>query len=245
MQEIVYHSNFEIEEKYFWFIARNKIVNKIFSSICDIPNGSEVVDIGCGTGGFAKLLSEKYKVACMDAEPLALEYCKKRGLTDLNLCILKDFPKEGRNIKAAFMLDVIEHIENDKEVVKQVYDLLPKGGYFIASVPAYQWLWSHHDIMHMHYRRYNKSNFVNLLTSAGFGIQYSTYFNSFLLPAAVLKRFVDRFTGKAKEKNPPPVDEVSPFLNSLFTNIFSAEASFLPAVSFPFGLSIIVIARKM
>lgn len=244
MQEVVYHSNFSIEESYFWFLARNKIVSKIFKSICHLKKGDNVMDIGSGTGGFAKILSEDYKVTCLDTEPIALEYCKKRGLDDLHNCILADFQKGDRKIKAAFMLDVIEHIEKDAEVVSQVYDLLEPGGYFITTVPAYQWIWSHHDILHMHFRRYNKSNFQKLHKDAGFKILYASYFNTFLFLPAVLKRFLDKITNK-DFTNAPPVDEVSPTMNSLFTKIFSAEASFLPSFKFPFGISIIVISQKI
>jgi SAM-dependent methyltransferase len=243
MQEVVYHSNFSIEESYFWFLARNKIVNKVFQSITNLPKGDNVIDIGCGTGGFAKILSENYKVTCLDTEPIALEYCSKRGLSDLHNCILSDFQKGDRKLTAAFMLDVIEHIEDDKSVVKEVYDLLEPGGYFISTVPAYQWLWSYHDVMHMHYRRYNINNFSNLIQNAGFQVKYSSYFNTFLFPPAFLKRMLDK-TDPNDIKGKPPVDEVAPWMNKLFKSIFSAESSFLPNLSFPFGLSIIVVSQK-
>lgn len=244
MQEAVYHSNFDIEESYFWFLARNEILTKVIQKTTNLKQGDEVVDIGCGTGGFAQVLSNKFKVACIDTEPLALEYCKKRGLTDLHNCYLKDFDYSNRNIKAAFMLDVIEHIPDDKEVVSQVYDMLPEDGYFIATVPAYQWLWSHHDVVHMHYRRYNMGNFSDLIQNAGFKIMYSSYFNTFLFPPALLKRTMDRISGK-KAEGADPVDKVSPFLNTLFLKIFSAESAFIPSMSFPFGLSILVVAKKL
>lgn len=243
MQEVVYHSNFEIEETYFWFIARRKIVYKIFKKITGLPAGSQVIDIGCGTGGFAAELAREYKVAGLDMEPLALEYCRRRGLTDLHNTTVAGFPREGRNIRASFMLDVIEHIDDDLSVVKEVYDLLPAGGWMIATVPAYNWLWSRHDELHMHYRRHTRKSIRTLLEKAGFSIRYSSYFNTFLFPAAVAKRFLDKLTGKDKKHN-DPVDKVSDMMNRLFTGIFSAEAAFLPFIRFPFGLSVIVIAQK-
>jgi len=244
MQEVVYHSNFQIENSYFWFLARNKILMKAIGKVTDLKDGDQVLDAGCGTGGFASVLAEKFKVSCLDTQPLALEYCKKRGLNDLNQCLLHEFDFKSRNIKAIFMLDVIEHIENDKLVVKQAFEAMKPGTWFITTVPAYQWLWSHHDELHMHYRRYNMGNFSELLETAGWKIMYSTYFNSFLFPPAVAKRMVDKITGK-KPNQAEPVDKLSPAMNDVFTKIFTAEANFLPAVSFPFGLSILVISQKL
>ncbi len=243
MQEVVYHSNFEIEESYFWFLARNEILSKIINNNTSIKAYNNVADIGCGTGGFAKVLQDmKFNVTCIDTEELAIEYCKKRGLTDLYHGDLKSFLEiNNKKYQAAFMLDVIEHIPDDQEVVNQVYELLDNGGYFIAAVPAYQWLWSKHDEIHMHYRRYNKTNFQKLFKNAGFEIEYISYFNTYLFLPAVLKRFIDKITRNQSEK---PVEEVSSFINNLFFKIFKSEKSILGNKSLPFGLSLLLIAKK-
>lgn len=241
MQEVVYHTNFEIESTYFWFLARAKIILNVLKKIDSLNLGDSVIDIGCGTGGFAEELAKKYKVTCLDVSQTALDYCKKRGLEDLVHGEVKDFDKGSREIRAAFMLDVIEHIEDDQAVVNDVHDLLEKNGLFITTVPAYQWLWSEHDETHMHFRRYTKSNFKKLFKNAGFEIVHSSYYNSFLFPAVVAKRFLDKMTGTKKDS---PVDEVSNGLNSLFLKIFGFERHFLPSPGFPFGLSILLIAKK-
>lgn len=240
MQEQVYHANFQHENEYFWFIARNSIVYSAFKKHCKVGKGENVIDIGCGTGGFASMLNEEYDVTATDTEPLALEYAKKRGLEDLHLGTLDDFSSE-KVFKAGFMLDVIEHIEDDNRVVSQVYDLLPSGAWFVASVPAYQWMWSTHDEIHQHYRRYTMGSFVKLLKRNGFEIVHKSYLNTFLFPLALAKRVIDRFT-KGKEETPH--DEVSPILNSLFTKVFSSEKGLVNSIGLPFGLSILVIARK-
>ena len=242
MREVVYHTNYELEDSYWWFVARNYIIKELTKKFSNLKEGDTVLDIGCGTGGFAVGISDLYKPVCMDMSPIALEYCKKRGLTDLHQGVLADFPADSYNVQGAFMLDVIEHIEDDMQVINEVYDLLPEGGSFIATVPAYMWLWSRHDSMHMHYRRYTKSNFNQLLKEAGFNINFSSYFNTFLFPPAVMKRIFDKIAGEKGEYK--PVDDVSPALNKIFTKIFKSEASLLKSVRFPFGVSIITIAVK-
>lgn len=243
MEEIVYHTNYELENTYWWFLARNEIVLNAIKNIAKIGSGEEILDIGCGTGGFAGFLSKEYKVICLDTSPLAIDYCKKRGLNNLFLCPLADFPKSKWNVKSAIMLDVIEHIKDDAEVVRQVFDLLPSGGKLIATVPAYQALWSKHDEVHMHYRRYNKNQIAELFVKCGFSVEYVSYSNSFLFPLALLKRYFDKLSQSDKSEY-VPVDRVSKLANWAFHKIFSFERHFQPVISFPFGLSVIIIGHK-
>jgi len=243
MEEIVYHTNYQLEDSYWWFVARNRLVKKVFGKICNISKGETILDAGCGTGGFAKVMSENYKVYCLDTSALALGYCKKRGLTNLVNSTLGNFKSDGLNIKAVLMLDVVEHIEDDREVVSQVYNHLAEGGYFVATVPAYQWMWSGHDNLHMHYRRYNRKNFNELLVNCGFSIEYSSYFNTLLFPVAFAVRMIEKIF--RLKKNRTGVDVVPGFINETLKNIFGFESVILPGCRFPFGLSILTIARKI
>lgn len=243
MQEIVYHENYRLEESYWWFIARSTILLKIINKVCKFDNNANILDAGCGTGGFAEKMSAHANVICLDTSAIALEYCHKRGLTDTHQCILSEFDKSNRRIDGITMLDVIEHIEDDYGVVRDAYSLVDKGGYLIATVPAYQWLWCKHDEIHMHYRRYNMQSISKVIESAGFKIRYASYFNTFLFLPAILKRFLDKLTG-ADKTNTNPIEPVPDILNKWFKNIFGWESKFLPKIKFPFGLSIVIIAEK-
>ncbi|MDQ1266801.1 MAG: hypothetical protein QG635_1954 [Bacteroidota bacterium] len=244
MEEIVYHTNYRLEDTYWWFLARNEIIGKIIEKITSLEKGEQILDAGCGTGGFSKYLSKKYDVICLDFSETALDYCRRRGLTKLYKTTISEFPKEQFNIKAVTMFDVVEHVDDDAGFLRQAYNALPEGGWIISTVPAYMWLWSRHDDVHQHKRRYTISGFRNLVENGGFKIEYSSYFNFFLFLPAVLKRFLDDKLHKEK-KNESPVDEVSPFVNRLFKAVFTFEKFFLPALKFPFGLSIALVARKI
>lgn len=245
MQEVVYHTNFQLEDNYWWFKSRNEILKKTVEYFCNLNKDFNLLDVGCGTGGFAAKLLDKCNVIGIDTSETALDYAKKRGLTNLHNCLLSDFPKEKYSkINAITMLDVIEHIENDYEVVKDAYKLLENDSYFIASVPAYQWLWSRHDEIHMHYRRYSISQIKKVIENAGFKIIYSSYFNSILFFPAIFKRFIDKITGSDK-KQTSPIDEVPDFINKLFTGIFNLELNWIPKMKVPFGLSIVIVAKKV
>lgn len=240
MQDIVYHTNFEIESDYWWFVARNKIVKKFAEKFSSLQKGDYVLDVGCGTGGFAELFAKDFNVLCLDTSPIALEYCRKRGLRNLFHTTIEEFPKGKFKIKTIFMLDVIEHIENDINVLKSAYDLLEAGGTLMITVPAYRWLWSRHDEIHMHKRRYTRNQIYELLKLAGFQVKFLSYFNFFLFFPAVIKRVLI----KKKEENIEPVEPVSNFMNKILLNVFLAEKFFLSFFRFPFGLSILAVAQK-
>jgi SAM-dependent methyltransferase len=247
MQEIVYHTQFVQEDKYWWFVARNQIVKELINYYAPELKGKTILDVGCGTGGFSKLISNEYDVICLDTSEIALEYCKQRNLNNLFLGTIDEFEPGNSKISATLFLDVIEHIDDDKSVVKRANEILEKDGYLIATVPGYQWLWSNHDIIHMHKRRYTKKRFNNLLEESGFRIIFSSYFNSFLFFPAVLKRFYDNIMNNEKTSNNPEADviePVSPFINKLFLRVFAFEKHILTKTSLPFGLSIFTIAKK-
>ena len=206
--------------------------------------GASIIDIGCGTGGFASdLMQDGFNVIGLDTSETALKYAKKRGINELHQTTLDKFPKNRFKLDAACALDVIEHIKDDKAFLADVASVLDAGSWFIATVPAYQWLWSKHDEVHMHFRRYTKNEISSLIENAGFKIKYATYFNSFLFLPAVLKRFKDKLTG-AEKKQTEPVEEVSESTNKALHKIFASEKNVLPNIKFPFGLSILVIAKK-
>ncbi len=243
MKDIAYHTNYRLEDNYWWFLARRQIVRDLIERNIPISESEYVIDIGCGTCGMAKFLSEKFNVIALDKSELAAEYCKKRGIKDVYLTELADFPNDKYKIKVATILDVIEHIEDDKNIASQLFDFLPDGSWLVASVPAYQFLWSYHDEVHKHYRRYTKAKIVNLLKSSGFTIKYSSYFNTLLFPIALLKRFIDIIT-QVDKKNEYAIEVVPNFVNKLFTKIFASESKLMKFMRFPFGLSIIIIAKK-
>lgn len=248
MQEIVYHTQFVQEDTYWWFVARNKIVKELIKYFCPELKGKTILDVGCGTGGFSKLLLEDFNVICLDTSEIALEYCKQRNLNNLFHGTLDEFNPGNSIISATLFMDVIEHIDDDNAVVAKAFEILENKGYLIATVPAYQWLWSNHDVIHMHKRRYTKKGFNILLQNAGFNIVFSSYFNFFLFIPAVLKRFYDNAMNNASYSSNPEsevIEPVSPLMNKVFLKIFSYEKNILSKTALPFGLSIFTIARKI
>jgi len=112
----------------------------------------------------------------------------------------------------------------------------------VITVPAYPWLWSAHDELNHHKRRYTRSQLLSLLKSAGLQIHTFTFFNSFLFPLAAGIRLAQKILhlSESQDLKMPP-----PWLNRLLTEIFAAEAYLIPRFSLPFGLSLLAVASPM
>lgn len=129
------------------------------------------------------------------------------------------------------MFDVLEHVANNSEALEALKPFLSSRGKIIITVPAYQWLFSVHDKNLGHYRRYTRGGLSRLLSEHGLTVIYSGYMNTFLFPLMMLARVLN-LSGTG----------IPGFgLNRIFTAIYSAESIFVPAVSFPFGGSVVAV----
>ena len=140
-------------------------------------------------------------------------------------------------------LDVIEHIQDDLGVIEAIKRALRPGGVAIITVPAYQWMWGVQDEVAHHFRRYTMSSITDTIKKSGnFKIVRKTYLNTFLfLPIAIVRILSKWFNLKERESD---FDISNRLINSLFYFIFNLETYFLKLVSFPFGVSILLVLKK-
>ena len=139
------------------------------------------------------------------------------------------------------LLDVLEHIEDDKQSLIELSKLLNPNGKILITVPAMQWLWSKHDVNHHHYRRYTKSSLQEVAKSADLLVVSNNYFNFILFPLAVIKRFSDRWMNRENEsveKTPPKI------INRVFCILFGLERHIVTRISMPVGLSLCMVLSK-
>jgi hypothetical protein len=137
------------------------------------------------------------------------------------------------------VLDVVEHIEDDVAALEAMAKRLKPGGTILITVPAHQWMWSAHDVVNHHKRRYSKATLIAALERAGLKWRKLGYFNSLLFPAAVAARLAGKITGKDDSDDSPPAKP----LNAIFEKIFGLERHLVGRVPLPPGLSLIVLAQ--
>lgn len=229
-------SNFE--KKHWWFRGRKRIINMFLNKL-KLNINSNILEIGCGTGVNLDQLSNFGTVYALEPSEDAIYYIRKKKLSNINL--RKGKCPEDLDYEEKFdlvcMFDVLEHIEKDKETIEKISKILKINGRILLTVPAYQWLFSKHDIKLMHKRRYTLNNLKKLITNQELSIEYSTYFNTFLFPFAVIERIVRKFI-YIDEKNPNMI------INFIFEKIFILEKYLLKIFRFPFGLSLLMIIKK-
>ncbi len=241
MENFLYPHFFEIENEHWWFIARQKILWEVMEKKLQLPKGARLLDVGCGTGAILEMFSKKYETYGQDVSQQAIEFCGKRGLGNLFCGTLDQLPVPPNGFDIVTALDVIEHIEDDLGVLKQMSTLLSPTGRLVITVPAFPSLWSAHDIVTHHKRRYVKSTLRAVLTQAGFRVEHISYFNFFLFPVAAVRRMLARATHSRDARD---LEVPRRSVNTILRWIFEAEKYILSLTSFPFGLSLLAFARK-
>lgn len=241
-----YDNCFDLEENSFWFRHRN---NCLIAVIKKYSKDNCFFDIGGGNGFVAKGL-ENNQITSILIEPgkRGVLNAKKRDLENIFCGTLNDLSGLAGQIPSIGTFDVIEHIEDDKEFIKEIHTMLVKDGTFFVTVPAFQNLWSDEDVDAGHYRRYNLKSIKELLTQNGFEIIYSTYFFSFLLFPIFLIRALPsklKIRNNSKSKTQKEHNQNNRFIGKIMNSIWKWELNRIShQKSIPFGTSCLIVAKK-
>lgn len=239
-----YNILFAIENKHFWFRARNRIIiwalKRFFSSTVHF------IEIGCGTGYVLEAIRKALPEAEISGSDLfreALFFTKKRVPTAaLFQMDATDIPFENEyDVIGAF--DVLEHIDNDQKVLHCFNNALNDSGGIILTVPQHPFLWSNYDTQSCHVRRYTRKELLEKVKRAGFDIVFASSFVSFLFPFLLISRKKTRTSMDnliSFESN-----KIAAILNFVFELIMTAELLFIRiGVALPFGGSLLLIGKK-
>lgn len=233
-----------LEAGNFWFRSRNALV--IWALGKYFPQARTLLEIGCGTGYVLSGIKRAFpdlELSGSEVFSAGLSFAAKR-LPDGQLFQMdaRQIPfREEFDVIGAF--DVLEHIGEDEQVLSQMYQATRAGGGILITVPQHPFLWSRVDEYARHVRRYRVAELRNKVTRAGFRVSRITSFVSLLLPLLMLSRSKDRFA--TKELDPHAEFNISPPVNVGLGKILDLERTAIRAgVSFPFGGSLLLVARR-
>ena len=243
MQEHTYSIMYEVEGRHWWFVGRRKIIAAFVERICrDLgKRRPRILDVGCGTGANIQMLSNFGTTEGVDVSSEALDFCRARGLSKVKQGEAETLPYEDASFDLVTGLDVVEHLDDDIAGLREMRRVLRPEGRALLFVPAFMFLWGVQDDISHHRRRYTIPQLRQRLSEAGFTVERATYANITFFPPILIGRILMRLTGlrPASENN-----ITIGALNGLLGRILGAESWWLKRMSFPFGVSIICVARR-
>lgn len=226
----------ELENSYWWHVAKRQLITEVLSKFAPPPG--LLVEGGIGSSRNLLEFSQLgYDVTGFDVMPEAIELGRQKGLSHVAVHDLEQpWPVAAQSLRAVVLLDVIEHVQNPVTVLSHVKRALRPDGAAIVTVPAYQWMFSEWDRLLGHYRRYSTSMLQQQASDAGLKVVWTTHWNSFTFPAAVATRCWERLFSSRRTADFP---RVSPRVNNLLLGAARLERRLLLSVGVPFGLSVV------
>jgi SAM-dependent methyltransferase len=262
-----YRVMYEVEDRHWWYRGMRRNLLALLKRHFDWPGHPQplALDAGCGTGAnLQQLLTgfggeiPSFRAFGFDLAGEALEFSQRRGLTgQLVQGSITDIPFASASFDLAISFDVINNLPDDQPAFREIGRVLKPGGLFILNLPAYQFLYSEHDLAIRCQRRYNAKMVANRLDQAGLLVERQTYLNTLLFPPAALVRLIKARRVAARPElikdsasvTPVHSDLLPPPLpvNRALEKVMGLEASLLARSNFklPFGLSIMTVARKV
>ena len=240
MERVVYQQMAELDQRHWWYRARRDVIAALIRRRVRPRPGARILEIGCGTGHNLAMLAAFGHVDALELDDEARALAERRlgrGVMAAPLPELAGVPGDYDLIGA---FDVIEHIEDDQAALAAIADRLKSGGKLVVTVPAHRWMWSAHDVVNHHKRRYSKAALRNLIEGSPLRLDAIGYFNSLLFPLAVAKRVASKLSGS----NDASIGLPSPPVNAALERAFAAERHLIGKVGLPPGLSLFAVAKQ-
>ncbi|MGE0542227.1 MAG: class I SAM-dependent methyltransferase [Dehalococcoidia bacterium] len=231
MDSELYDRFFDTEDRHWWFVGRRRLVTELMERV---GVHGRILDLGCGTGGVLQHLGTFGDAIGLDPAPEAAKYCGRRQLP-MVIGSGMELPFADASFDAVLALDVIEHVPDDVALLREARRILRPGGVLLVTVPALPWLWSAHDDVNHHYRRYTLGTLRRSLHQGGFRARRMSYYNAILLPLAIARKFVNR-VGHSDEHH---LEDLPGPLNAMLRGILRTEGRVIRRRDLPLGASLI------
>jgi len=252
----------EEEARHWWFLGRQAVLLSVARATLP-PGKLRLVEIWRGGGAFLAAAAEFGQIVGVEAVHDFLAAASRRGGRVLAGLLPDELPLREESFDGALLFDVLEHIDDDRAALQAVRRILKPGGLVMCSAPAYPWLWSSHDEVLGHARRYTARSLSRAAADAGLDPLRTTYFNTLLAAPIVVARVLggwrrtasadvssqgrgpeDRGRGPRAGRPRHDLRQPAPWLNALLARIFSFEARLLRWVNLPFGISVLLVACR-
>jgi SAM-dependent methyltransferase len=245
MRRDLYAELYKVEDSHWWHQHKRAVVRMLLEQFA---RKGEVMDLGSGTGKILEELRRRgWQVMGIDGAKEAVAWSKKRGIKVLRVDLEQPpLPVEENRFEAVLALDLLEHLHQDVQLIKEAYRILKPGGVLIATVPAYPWLFGYWDRMLGHQRRYNREELKEKLEQQGLRLKKLSYYFCLPLFPSLLVRGVKALV-KPGGKTSISDFQTTPlaFISVPVLRAYSSlERAWLSRYNLPFGLSLLLVGQK-
>lgn len=232
-----------IEKTHWWFAARIKILATLLTKIMPITNSGRLLNVGPAGGSTTHMLKKFGYVRSLEFDEALYNHCKNNERLEVDPGSITELPYGSETFDYACAFDVIEHVQDDQRALAELARVINSKGLVFITVPAFAFLWSEHDEINHHFKRYTLSSLISVGKTAGLEPVYSTYFNFLLFPFIASIRMLTKLKRK---KGGGDFDDykVNGLANKLLQSIFQFEEKLLFPAKMPFGVSAFVAFRK-
>jgi len=237
----------EVEDRHFWFVGRRQVVLSALRR--EVPDfaSRRLFDIGCGSGGLLAFLARSGVPVCgaCDVYPESLRLVRTRLDVPLLLVDEGRRPPLGPGYDLFGMFDVLEHVDDDVDALRGLWEALAPGGGLVLTVPAHPWLFDEMDEIAFHRRRYRRSDLRRALDLAGFEVKLLSHFMAPLVPVLTVVRSLGRPFGRRSSTERRQIEfRVVPGVNGLMRGVLALERAAMARLALPFGSSIVAVAAR-
>ncbi len=251
MEKEYYKAYYQLERSHWWFKARGEMLIDHYRQALQGKKDVKILNIGAATGRTSELLSQLGAVESVEYDADCYQFVKDNLSIPIIQGSILALPYPDASFDLVTALDVIEHVEDDRLAVAEMLRVCKPGGFASATVPAFMFLWSSHDLVNHHFRRYTAPQIEKLFAAhPQFQKTYQTYFNTWLFfPIAffrlIRKAMPEKKTGEAAHAS--DFESVkNERVNQIFYRIFKSENFFLRRrFRLPVGVSILSTWQKV
>lgn len=252
MQKTEFDLLADIESRHWWFTGRRQIIQVLLNYFVPPAKQNLVLDFGCGTGANIASLADDYRVVGLDSSEFAIEHAR-RSFPNVEFLLTSGDEQHFDQVEqasAVTIMDVLEHLPDDYETLSRLLDAASPGAHFLITVPANIALWSKHDEIFGHYRRYSLEGLRRVWEGLDVECRMISYFNARLYPIVRSIRERKRKQGDA-DSYESDLKIPAPPLNALLHAIFAGESRRLlravqepGVIAYPQGVSLVAVLRR-
>lgn len=246
MEKNYYKAYYQLERSHWWFLARGEMLIDHLKSATKGKKDLKILNVGTATGRTSELLAQLGAVVSLEYDQDCVDFVRQNVGIDVIQGSILELPFETGQFDIVCAFDVVEHVDDHQTAVAELFRVAKTGGLVSVTVPAFQFLWSQHDVVNHHFRRYTRANLREVFQKTENGrAEYETYFNFWLFFPIAAVRILSKLLPERKvaATNETASDfemMKSNTINQIFYRIFKSENFFLKRrISLPVGVSVL------